>query len=371
MGSAGSKLLCDISTGRQHPVVPVSWRRKVFDAVHDLSHPGVNTTCRLVASKFIWHGLNKQVRKWAKQCLSCQHAKVQRHVHAPLTNIPVPSRSFDHLHVDLVGPLPASQGYTHLLTIVDSFTLWPETIPLAQTDTATCARALISRWVSHYGLPAEITSDRDVQFTSQLWESMAFLFGTKLHRTTANGLVERFHRHLKSTLKARLTGPNWINELPLVLLGIRTAPKEDLGASSAEMVFGSPLTVPADFILAQPTAQQAPDQHLQRLRNTVGNLAPVPTSHHKSASPFIPHTLEVAPFVFIRRDGHCKPLQAPYDGPYKVLDRDDKTFVVDLGGRPEHVLVDRLKPAHVDLSAPVPLAQPPRRGRPPLQPAQA
>ncbi len=97
--------------------------------------------------------------------------------------------------------------------------------------------------MSHYGLPADITSDRGVQFTSQLWESMVTLFGTKLHRTTAyhpqaNGLVERFHRHLKSALKARLTGRNWIDELPWVLLGIRTAPKEDLGTSSAEMVFG-------------------------------------------------------------------------------------------------------------------------------------
>ncbi len=127
-GSAGNTLLCDTSTGRQRLVVPASWRRKVFDAVHNLSHPGVNTTCHLVASKFIWHGLNKQVHSWAKQCLSCQRSKVQRHVHAPLSKIEVPSRRFDHLHIDLVGPLPPSQGFTHLLTIVDRFTRWPEAI---------------------------------------------------------------------------------------------------------------------------------------------------------------------------------------------------------------------------------------------------
>ncbi len=47
----------------------------------------------------------------------------------------------------------------------------------------------------------------------QLWASMSDLLGTKLHHTTtyhpqANGLVKRFHRHLKSTLHARLKGPN-------------------------------------------------------------------------------------------------------------------------------------------------------------------
>ena len=64
----------------------------------------------------------------------------------------------------------------------------------------------------------------------------------------ANGLVERFHRHLKSALRVRLTGPNWIDELPWVLLGIRTVPKEDLRTSSAELVYGAPLTVPGDFV---------------------------------------------------------------------------------------------------------------------------
>ena len=75
-------------------------------------------------------------------------------------------------------------------------------------------------------------SDRGPQFTSQLWKSITQLLGTRLHCTTAynpqpNGLVEKFHRHLKSALRARLTGPNWTQELPWVLLGIHTAPRED------------------------------------------------------------------------------------------------------------------------------------------------
>ena len=63
----------------------------------------------------------------------------------------------------------------------------------------------------------------------------------------ANGLVERFHRHLKSTLRARLRTSSWADELPGILLGIRTAPKDDLQNSSAKLVYVSPLTVPGDF----------------------------------------------------------------------------------------------------------------------------
>ncbi|KAJ8416470.1 hypothetical protein AAFF_G00357580 [Aldrovandia affinis] len=45
-------------------------------------------------------------------------------------------------------------------------------------------------------------------------------------------------------------GDAWFDTLPWVLLGLRTAPKADLGASSAELVYGQPLHVPGSFYLA-------------------------------------------------------------------------------------------------------------------------
>ena len=42
-----TSLLCDTSTGVQRPVVPALFRRRVFDTVHGLSHPGIRTTRRL------------------------------------------------------------------------------------------------------------------------------------------------------------------------------------------------------------------------------------------------------------------------------------------------------------------------------------
>ncbi|KAJ8361775.1 hypothetical protein AAFF_G00422180 [Aldrovandia affinis] len=43
-------------------------------------------------------------------------------------------------------------------------------------------------------------------------------------------------------------GDAWFDTLPWVLLGLRTAPKADLGASSAELVYGQPLHVPGEFL---------------------------------------------------------------------------------------------------------------------------
>ena len=146
-GPETTTLLCDVSTGQPRPIVPTSWRRKVFDSVHGLSHPSVRSTRKLIASKFIWNGLQKQVGLWAKQCVACQSAKIQTHVKAPLEKFEVPQRRFDHIHVDLVGPLPPSNGFTHLFTIIDHTSRWPEAIPLSNTSAASCAQALVSHWM--------------------------------------------------------------------------------------------------------------------------------------------------------------------------------------------------------------------------------
>ena len=362
------KLVCDVSTGTPRPWVPKTMRFRTFQAVHELSHPGMNASVKLMNSKFVWHGLKRDVRRWTRECIACQSSKIRVHTHTAPQHIAVPQRRFDHVHIDLVGPFLPSQGYTHLLTAVDRFTRWPIAIPLRNTDARSCAQALCLHWISNFGVPAHVTSDRGPHFTSQIWHSLAEILGTSLHSTTAfhpqsNGLVERFHRQLKDYLRARLQGPNWIEQLGWVLLGIRTAPKADLDSTPAEMVFGSALTVPADLI-SDSSSQITPSQHLQKLRATVGQLAPPPMAHHNNKHFRMPKELCNSEYVFLQRGGFKKVLQRPYEGPFKVLARNSKTFTIEYNGRSEVVSVDRLKPAYVPIDF-VPTHVPVRaRGRP-------
>ena len=366
-------LLCDVSTGKARPIVPEAWRRRVFDSFHSLSHPGARTTKKLVSSKFVWHGLGREVTIWARCCIPCQWSKVHRHTKAPLSKFEPTSRPFEHIHIDLVGPLPASQGYTYLLTAADRFTRWLEAIPIQKIDTETIGRAYLLNWVARFGVPLHMTSDRGPQFVSDLWSCMSNLLGTDLHPTTsyhpqANGLIERNHRDLKASLKCRLSGPNWIDELPWVLLGLRTAPKEDLRSSSAELVYGSPLTVPGDFF--PDSAPRSAPRELQQQRERAKNLRPVPTTAHgeDKIQSHIPKALGQAKFVFVRHDARKPPLQSPYDGPFEVLERTPKFFTLQVGTLQDKVSIDRLKPAYLDPSQLPQVAQPPRRGRPPKKP---
>ena len=155
---------------------------------------------------------------------------------------------------------------------------------------------------------------------------------------------------------ARLTGPDWIDELPWGLLGIRTVPKEDLECSSAEMVYGAPLTVPGDFL---PRGQGTDDvaHFLPRLRETVRKLEPRPPVPHGTKPSSVPTALAGSRFVFVRRDSHHPPLTPPYEGPYKVMVHGDKSFVLDYGTRQDSVSIDRLKPAFVDPMTPIEAAK--------------
>ena len=59
MKIGSTKLLCDISTGRLRPLVPRSFRKQIFRAVHELAHPSIRSTTKLLTAKFVWHSIKK------------------------------------------------------------------------------------------------------------------------------------------------------------------------------------------------------------------------------------------------------------------------------------------------------------------------
>lgn len=344
--SNNQSIFCSVFKEINRPVIPKVLRFKLFQQIHNLAHPGVKSTTQLLSSKFFWPDMKKDIRNWCRTCGKCQRVKITKHTHAPLQSFPDSDR-FEHVHIDIVV-LEYSEGYRYLCTFADRTTRWLEAIPLKDISAETVCKTFYEQWVSRYGVPLRITSDRGAQFTSQLFNELCSLLGSSHITTTAynpkaNGLLERCHRRLKEALKAH--GKNWVRNLPTVLLGLRASPRDQSGISCAELTFGRTLKLPGEFY-QQSRGVSDSTTFVRQLRDSLGKIRPVPFLHKSKRNMFVHKDLHDCKKVFVRIDRVRQPLEAPYDGPFTVIKRFPKYFLLDMGAKTDEVSIDRLKPAY-------------------------
>nr|VZH99319.1 unnamed protein product [Spirometra erinaceieuropaei] len=314
------------------PAVPPSYRKVVFDHFHSLSHPGIRA-----GHEFRHCSLDQTVH---------------RHTFSPPSTFAVPDVRFNHVHLDLIGPVLPSRGYTHILTVVYRFTRWPIAVSISDTSAENIAMVFLTYWISTFGVPATLTTDRGSQFQFSLFREFTRLLGCAHITTTAyhpasNGLVERLHRQLKSALMSQTESATWNVNLPLVLLGIRPSVKEDIQCTAAQLVYGTRLRLPGEFVQPSTTNTNIPSTFVQQLKQRMAQLRPTPT-RLTSKHVFVHEDLKSVPFVFVRHDAVRKPLCPPYDDPYKVVQRKDTFYVLQKADKTDTVSIDRLKPAYLE-----------------------
>jgi hypothetical protein len=143
-------ILCNVSRGAAWPLAPTSHRKGVFEALHNISQPGIIVSKHLISSRFVWKGMAKGVTAWCRDCQdcargkNCARGKVTTHARAA-----VPGQRFSHIHMDLVGPLPMTWcGHTNLFTVVDRSTCWAEAVPVSSTTASIWVQALFTGWIA-------------------------------------------------------------------------------------------------------------------------------------------------------------------------------------------------------------------------------
>nr|VZI50870.1 unnamed protein product [Spirometra erinaceieuropaei] len=154
-------------------------------------------------------------------------------------------------------------------------------------------------------------------------------------------MVGRFHRQLKTVLRAVDYQGSWSDNLPLAILGIRTALKSDLGCSATELLFGTTLRLPGEMII--PTSRMADettDNLVHRLRQFLRSLSPVPPRTRITES-YVEKDLDNCAHAFVRCNRVRYPLKSPYEGLFRVLALNAKTCRILRGDKEDVVSVYR------------------------------
>ena len=349
-------LWCDTSTSFPRPFVPCSLRNSIFNEMHSLCHPGIKSSLKIIKSRYYWPDMDRDIRRKCQECLSCQQSKVNRHTKSETKQFSLPSTRFETVHIDLVGPLlPACQynstyssNHKYLLTCIDRATRWMEAIPLEDTSAASVAVAFLETWISRFGVPLYVITDRGSQFESELFTELSKLIGFHRLRTTSyhpqtNGMVERMHRTLKTAIKTRKQ--SWLQSLPIVLYGMRSIPNEN-GFSPFSAVTGSYMNMPRILKSSESNFSSEQVSSLAKCMREINFEEFSFGKHHNKSTVYIPKQLDECTHVWLRIDRIRKPLEAPYTGPFLVVKRYPKVFVIEnFAGIRQTVSIDRVKPA--------------------------
>ena len=140
---------------------------------------------RLLSAHFDLKNLAQSVEKYRKNRLVC--CKLARHTGPPPLPrpLPVPDALWRDISVDLVGPLPVSDGYNMIMVVVDRLTKMRHYISCTakETENGTSEPAMARLFLDHifwlHGLPETIVSGRGPQLISTFWEHLTTSLGIK------------------------------------------------------------------------------------------------------------------------------------------------------------------------------------------------
>ena len=203
--------------------------------------------------------MRSHVRNWIKKCYVCLKRKSTKQKHRHSLTKWKPSHPFWQVSLDIMGPLPESQGNKYILLIGDQFSKRYEAIALPNQETKTVSRAFVEHWIVRLGCPVNLHSNQGSKFMSKLFRSLCSELGARRTSTMSchpqgNAMIERTNQTIEQCL-SKYIGQyqhEWTKFLPLVIMAYRSSIHSVTNYSPAYVVLGFPLSLPVECIYSTP-----------------------------------------------------------------------------------------------------------------------
>lgn len=192
------------------------------------------------------------ITTYCKLCHTCATGKPRNQKqYGLLKNLPVPSRRWQQIGVDFVGPLPGSKNrhgeFDMICVIIDHLTSMVHLVP-SKTDyrARDIVKLIFENVYKLHGPPEILVSDRDSLFTSGFWEHLHKLIHSELCMSTAfhpqtDGATEYANQTLTQMFRMTINHnqKNWVQKLPAIEYAFNLARSDTTGYSPFFLNYGS------------------------------------------------------------------------------------------------------------------------------------
>lgn len=324
--------------------VPHGVRFNLMHSVHnEMGHRGFKDAQKLLRKDFFWPGMNRHLKKYIQNCLSCSISKPgldeNRQEMYIVHKKPVP---FHAVHIDFCGPFETrGRKQYHIFGLIDAFTRFTilRSVP---GPTAKSAIRVIHEISQYFGMPAVIISDNATAFQSREFQTFCTENGIKhspvaVSTPRANGQIERVFRTVLDALKGfSCDGKDWKKQLSAVQWAINVYENRTTGQSPQRLLLGYRPRNILQNMLQHAVATTVDDEELQEPLPDIREAAAfrMSTMQEKSAERFNeehkkPQVYKEGDLVLCRWNppptGSSRKLMTRYRGPFiveKVLGRD-------------------------------------------------
>lgn len=314
------------------PFVPRQSRLGLLRIFHDEQcHIGIDKTLETIQRHFWFPRLRHFVKNYVKHCLVCAVKKTRTGpLQGYLSNVEKPSEPMNTLHVDCLGPLTAtSNGYRHILVLVDAFTKYCVLLPL-KTVKAEETRLAFQSFISLFSTPGKIIMDSGKNFKNLSLPEYLDSLGIEYHFTTpdvhrSNGQVERYMRTIMNLIRIETkVQSEWSNNLWKIQLVLNTTIQKATGTTPLRALIGIDGSTPLiQSLLKNISTDLQPVRNIELDRNRVRESLKATAQNYVKANEKRRNNCnyKIGDFVLMHRDDqmHQSKLKYEFQGPYEIV----------------------------------------------------
>ena len=349
-------------------LIPEELLPNLFSLYHESSfigHRGIEKTVERISRIYLSFNLQTRIKEYVLSCKKCLEHRNQGRKPAPTFQYEVIAKPFFEIHMDILGPLPATaDGFKYIIVYVDRFTRYTLIDKLKDRSAISVANSIVSKVISEYQCPSVIVSDNGPEFLSNVITEICKLFSIRKteivsYHPAANGLAEAANKRIINALRVsvRKDQKNWSELLPLVQLALNSAYHDAIGDTPHFLLFLQDKIIPPELFISHVTNSEPHeyiDQFIQRQKlvykvvqtNLTNEQARYTKKRNKKAQIY---PIKEGGRVYLKTrvpPKICKKLYPRFEGPYRVLrDLGYQRFLVKnlINGKEKTVHADNTK----------------------------